>query len=614
MHYKKITDYGYNRNNFKRTFLFCFSTAVIIATLFYVVLPMFALKLDLQDYNGVQNAFAQPSLSFSPTSDLQQQQNSSSPSQPNTGNSSISVSPPIPPRSTSNSSLPLPPPAHSINNTNITAGEFPPGTNLTKMVGPSSELSLALSKIAIDIPMQKGYENGNEIYFVTFDSSNNNLALQITNSSNDFPVHHTKLLAQTPSEAAEQSYIFTNGITGAGHLGYQPTIVESKPGDNDYSPLKHVNLVEWKTPSSARELKSIEELINAQNAGEIVVNSTSVELVINSPAIKWQDGSLKIREDKVITGKTPFIGGQVTNINTEKMVVTMVAMRGYGPDGKTLYWSVTDGSPFTNDITLGGIVYAPKDDVLADTPVAVDFYQFINGVRDAGPQGFQPPVSPVNLEDENYSPIWRIYFVAWKDPQQSQVIQTMSDLNQMRKAGLIEITPAMEGRHIVNCPFFDQSTVLKFQHQYTEEELRQFGQYKQQTQQQEQPLITESTTELPKSDTLRQNENKSSLSSVDADTKIVVNIVEGSSFPDNEIFYDPTTIAIKQGEKVTWINQDSVIHTVTSGLPDQENAGLLFDSKIIGPNTSFEYTFDKAGNYYYYCTIHPFMIGSVIVK
>lgn len=454
----------------------CFPLITITATLVILTSISFVSEVDLIDHS-IHNALAQVSsqtpLSSSPSS-LQINSSIASNNNTNSDQSSDSIVPL--PQTPSRMS------AHSINNTNITAAEFPPGTNFTKMVGPSSELRLALSKVAIDIPMQKGYENGNEIYFVTFDASDNNLALKITNNSNDFPVHYTKLLAQTPSEATEQSYIFTNGIAGEGHLGYQPTIVESKPGDSAYSPLKHVNFVEWKIPSSVRELKSVQELIKARDAGEIIVNSTttSAQLVMNSPAIKWQDGSLKIREDKVITGKTPFIGGQVTNIDTEKMVVTMVAMRGYGPDGKTIYWSVTDGSPFTNDITLGGIVYAPKDDVLADTPVAVDFYQFINGMRDAGPQGFQPPVSPVNLEDETYSPIWRIYFVAWKDPQQSHVIQTMSDLNQMRKAGLIEITPAMEGRHIVNCPFFDQSTVLKFQHQYTDEELQQFERYKQQ--------------------------------------------------------------------------------------------------------------------------------------
>jgi plastocyanin len=580
-------------------------------------------KLEPQNYAFVVDVLAQlPSSSQSQqVQQLQQQQNQNPQIQ-------VTLSQLNPNNFSSN--IPLQTSAHSINNTNITAAEFPPGTNLTKMEGPSSELRLALSKLAIDIPMQKGYENGDEIYFVTFDASNNDLALQITNSSNDFPVHHTKLLANTPTEATEQAYIFTNGINGKGHLGYQPTIVESKPGDKEYAPLKHVNLVEWKKPSSARELKSAQELVNAQNAGEIItVNTTSTDLVINSPAIKWQDGSLKIREDNVITDKTPFIGGQVTNIDTEKMIVTMVAMRGYGPDGKTLYWSVTDGTPFTNDITMGGIVYAPKDEVLTNTSVAVDFYQFINGMRDAGPQGFQPPISPVNLEDENYSPMWRILFVSWKDPQQSQVIQTMSDLSQMRKVGLIQITPALEGRHIVNCPFFDQSTALKFRHQYTDEELQQFEEFKQQQSAIQSNLSLSntntsnvipdsiSTSEITDQDKpvslLNSTQQLSEPPSLAATNATIVDIVEGSSFPDNEIFYDPTTVTISSGEKVTWINKDSVLHTVTSGLPEQRDVGQLFDSKNIGPAGTFEHTFDKVGKYDYYCTLHPFMIGNVIV-
>ncbi|MGC1131765.1 MAG: plastocyanin/azurin family copper-binding protein [Nitrososphaeraceae archaeon] len=605
-----------------------FSVAVIIAILVISTLtPLW--KLEPQNY-AIQDAVAQLPPSSSLQSQQVQQQQQQENQDPQTG---ISLSQLNSNNSSSNTPSQTPSSlisAHSINNTNMTAAEFPPGTNFTKMVGPNSELSLALSKLAIDIPMQKGYENGNEIYFVTFDASDNGLSLQITNNSNDFPVHYTKLLAQTPSEATEEAYIFTNGINGTGHLGYQPTIVEASPSNETYSPLKHVNLVEWTTPSSARELKSIQELVNAQNAGEITVNTTSTELVINSPAIKWHDGSLKIREDKVITDKTPFIGGQVTNIDTERMVVTMVAMRGYGPDGKTIYWSVTDGTPFTDDITKGGIVYAPKDDVLADTAVAVDFYQFINGMRDAGPQGFQPPVSPVNLEDENYSPMWRILFVAWKDPQQARVVQTMSDLNQMRKEGLIEITPALEGRHIVNCPFFDQSTVLKFRHEYTEEELQQFEQYNQQQLTMQSNLSPSNidtgnaiTGSISTPEAYNQNKTVSSstvnLTQQQEESTVkkittIVDIVEGSSFPDNEIFYNPTTVTVSQGDKVVWINKDSVIHTVTSGLPDQENAGQLFDSKNMGPDGIFEHTFDEAGEYDYYCTLHPFMVGSVIVE
>ena len=356
----------------------------------------------------------------------------------------------------------------SNNNVTTTISELLSGTNFTEMEGLGSKLRLAMSKLAIDIPMQKAYENGHEIFLVTFDASNSILAQQLTDSNREFPIHYTKVLRQTPESALNEAYIFKNGVKGKGHLGFQPTIITTKPGDKNYSPLKHINFVEWNNPSTEKitELKSEEEIVAAQQAGKLRINNTSPDLVINAPAIKWKGDSLKIRADKIITDETPFLGGQVTNIDTDNMIVTMVTMRAFGPDGKTVYWLVTDATPMTDDIIKGGIVYSPANELLASTPVAVDFYQFINGIRDGGPQGFQPPISPVNLEDSNYSPMWRILFVAWKDTQKAYLLQTMYDLNQMKKKGLIEIIPVLKGKHIVNCPFFDQSTVLKFRHIY----------------------------------------------------------------------------------------------------------------------------------------------------
>ncbi|HSF51301.1 MAG TPA: hypothetical protein VLA74_11120 [Nitrososphaeraceae archaeon] len=353
-------------------------------------------------------------------------------------------------------------------NVNSTISELLSDTNFTEMEGPDSKLRLAMSKLAINIPMQKAYENGHEIFLVTFDASDNILAQQLTDYNREFPIHYTEVLRQTPESALNEAYIFKNGVKGKGHFGFQPTIITTKPGDKNYSPLKHINFVEWNNSSgvTTTELKSKEEIVAAQQAGKLRINNTSPDLVINAPAIKWKGDSLKIRADKIITDETPFLGGQVTNIDTDNMIVTMVTMRAFGPDGKTVYWLVTDATPMTDDIIKGGIVYSPANELLASTPVAVDFYQFINGIRDGGPQGFQPPISPVNLEDSNYSPMWRILFVVWKDPQKTHLLQTMYDLNQMMKKGLIEIIPVLKGKHIVNCPFFDQSTVLKFRHIY----------------------------------------------------------------------------------------------------------------------------------------------------
>ena len=63
--------------------------------------------------------------------------------------------------------------------------------------------------------------------------------------------------------------------------------------------------------------------------------------------------------------------------------------------------------------------------------------------------------------------MWRISFVVWKDPQQAKILQTMADLIEMKNEGL-KIIPVFEGKHIVNCPFFDQETVLKFRHNYNQ--------------------------------------------------------------------------------------------------------------------------------------------------
>jgi plastocyanin len=336
--------------------------------------------------------------------------------------------------------------------------ELPPDLNTTKMQGPGFVLKLQNQKVAIDIPLEKGYENGNDIYFITTDVSDEKTAALISNKTG-FKVNFAPVLSKTPELARGQAYVFKNGIEGQGLFGFQPTVTNAKPGNEGYSPLLQIHFVKWTQGSSPRELRSVQEITAAQKGSQVTIAST--DIIVDHPAVKWQGGSLKIREDKVITDDSPFAGGQVTRIDTDKMIVTFVTFRGYGPDGRTLYWLVTDATPLTKDITTGGIVYVPADEKLAATPVAVDFYQFINGIEGPSPQGFQPPISLTNIADPDYSPMWRIYFVYWKDPAKARVLETLNDLSQAQQAGLIKIMPVLQGKHIVNCPFFDQETILK---------------------------------------------------------------------------------------------------------------------------------------------------------
>jgi plastocyanin len=76
--------------------------------------------------------------------------------------------------------------------------------------------------------------------------------------------------------------------------------------------------------------------------------------------------------------------------------------------------------------------------------------------------------------------------------------------------------------------------------------------------------------------------------------------------------YIPSKISIRQGESVTWLNEDAAFHSVTSGT--YENPNGMFDSGHLDPNESFTVKFEESGTFDYFCTLHPWMKGKVIVE
>ena len=81
---------------------------------------------------------------------------------------------------------------------------------------------------------------------------------------------------------------------------------------------------------------------------------------------------------------------------------------------------------------------------------------------------------------------------------------------------------------------------------------------------------------------------------------------------ENDQCYIPSKIVIEKGKQVTWLNEDSAFHSVTSGFYDEPTD--LFDSGYLDPYQSFSLTFDETGIYDYYCTLHPWMEGQVTVE
>jgi plastocyanin len=71
--------------------------------------------------------------------------------------------------------------------------------------------------------------------------------------------------------------------------------------------------------------------------------------------------------------------------------------------------------------------------------------------------------------------------------------------------------------------------------------------------------------------------------------------------------FAPATVTVKAGATVTWVNLDDEPHTVLS------DAGL-FRSAALDTHERFSFKFEKAGTYHYLCTIHPRMLGTVVVQ
>ncbi|MDE2198831.1 MAG: cupredoxin family copper-binding protein [Rhodospirillales bacterium] len=73
--------------------------------------------------------------------------------------------------------------------------------------------------------------------------------------------------------------------------------------------------------------------------------------------------------------------------------------------------------------------------------------------------------------------------------------------------------------------------------------------------------------------------------------------------------FAPMAITVPAGTRVTWLNKDDTVHTVASS-----DGGKVFSSPPLDTGDSFAFTFTRPGVYRYYCTVHPYMLGSITVR
>lgn len=131
----------------------------------------------------------------------------------------------------------------------------------------------------------------------------------------------------------------------------------------------------------------------------------------------------------------------------------------------------------------------------------------------------------------------------------------------------------------------------------------------------EQPSEKESTS--GNSAPTEESNGKEATSPPTSGKTINVDIVPGAQTKTTDAF-SPNPVNANVGDTVVWTNKDTAIHTVTSGNPtdgpDGTFGGTADSPKLLSPNKTQEFTFTSAGEYNYYCTLHPTMVGKVTVS
>ncbi len=145
--------------------------------------------------------------------------------------------------------------------------------------------ALAVANHSISLDTLNGYVDGVMVSYIVTDTSDNKTATSITESQGH-KINFAPLLASVPNQFLQQGYDFLNGIKGEGPFGFQLPVGTALPGDSDYSPLIHLNFINWTDPGQAKILKSTEEIVQAEQSGKVRITPSGI--IINNPAV-WHE-------------------------------------------------------------------------------------------------------------------------------------------------------------------------------------------------------------------------------------------------------------------------------------------------------------------------------------
>ncbi|MBA3074946.1 MAG: hypothetical protein FP831_15185 [Anaerolineae bacterium] len=137
------------------------------------------------------------------------------------------------------------------------------------------------------VPAGRAYAEGKEIFFTHTEASDSGIADKLTNMMKS-PVLFVPALADVPESVLANVYVFENGVTGKGPLGFQPDVFDNPPGTDGYSPLRQIILTKWADGVKATEQKSEAEILQAEKDGKLTITKSGV--VVNMPFLVWDGG------------------------------------------------------------------------------------------------------------------------------------------------------------------------------------------------------------------------------------------------------------------------------------------------------------------------------------
>lgn len=350
---------------------------------------------------------------------------------------------------------------HSVNSTQFTVTASIDGWirgatpeflgNSTQMISANS-LKISRAEIPVTLPLHQGFYNGKTVYYVITDSSSSGDANQISGNQN-WKVQTAPLLAQAPQNSLSKVYVFTNGATGNGTNGFQEDVFSDIPSSQNYTPVSLEVHVKWGIGRTAKILNSTKDILTANATGKVTLTATGT--VLNMPQIVWPNGQMVIRSDNGPTNQNSYTGGQVLNIdNSTHKSVTFVAHRAWGPDGKTIYYIITSGTP-EGPAKMMGVINTPALAMLSS--YARDLYHFSNGISGLGPFGFQEGISSAQPGDTSYSPICKVALISWNNDKNATILENLDDINFEKSQGTITVQPALvyDNNYVLDCPIIE---------------------------------------------------------------------------------------------------------------------------------------------------------------